>query len=242
MRTLFIRTCVVVVCLLSFVGLADAAPFVNLDFEQSTVQPGDPLVVPTSAAFPGWTARINGQTLSGVYHDYTGAGEPIVAIWDQPVVNVAFLLLEGSFMAYLKTGTNGFPGTISQIGDVPNGTKSLRLTCDGQQGPPTVRVNGSELPMVFISGIHAPRERAIYGGDISPFAGGTVELEFRSRTDLMFAPRQAFDAIEFSPMAIPEPSQIITAMVGFIALHPRWGNRPRLLNGNQNEEDPRSCR
>jgi hypothetical protein len=104
------------VCLLSVGGVAGAAPFVNLDFEQSTVQPNDPWVVPTASAFPGWSARINDQILSSVYHDYTGAGEPVVAIWDQPVQTEAFLLLEGRYMGYLKTGTNGMSPTLSQFG------------------------------------------------------------------------------------------------------------------------------
>ena len=43
-----------------------AAPFVNLDFEQSTVVPvgGDPRFIQAAPAFPGWTARLAGFSRS----------------------------------------------------------------------------------------------------------------------------------------------------------------------------------
>ena len=77
MRKPYIRTAVLAVMLAwTSASRLLAAPFVNLDFEQSTVQPSDPTVDPVSAAFPGWTARFDGAQTNFVYHNVAGAGEP----------------------------------------------------------------------------------------------------------------------------------------------------------------------
>src|SRR5262245_45319238 len=83
------RTRVFVLVVLAWIACppmqGDAAPFVNLDFEQSTVLPSDPVIVPTSAAFPGWTAWIGNVPQDFVYHDAQGAGDPVVALYDHDI-------------------------------------------------------------------------------------------------------------------------------------------------------------
>ncbi|MBC8105720.1 MAG: PEP-CTERM sorting domain-containing protein [Anaerolineae bacterium] len=204
---------------LSLVDRAVAAPFVNLDFEQSLVQPGDPLFVPTSRAFPGWTARIDNAVLNSVGHNYIGIGEPVVSVWDREVFGQGMLLLEGQFMAFLETNADGNRFTsLGQVGDVPGGTRSMTFLCDGLRGPPVFKVNGSLIPTVFISG---GIDVARYGADFTPFAGTSVELRFASGTlTATNNGKRTFDDVRFSSEPIPEPTTLpaLMALTGLLAV------------------------
>jgi hypothetical protein len=192
----------------SFVPCAGlAAPFVNLNFEQSTVQPNDPIVVPTSAAFPGWTAWIGNTTSNNVYHDFTGGGEPIVAVFDEAVIDAGFPLLQGNYMAYLSPSTSDVRTALSQVGDIPTGTRSMTLLCDGGAGPPIVKINGTTIPMLYRSGINFNGFPNIYAGDVTAFGGSTVELRLECATRFeLHSGRRAFDDVRFSQSPLPEPT------------------------------------
>ncbi|MBC8106060.1 MAG: hypothetical protein H7Z14_05680 [Anaerolineae bacterium] len=200
---------------LSIADRAGAAPFVNLDFEQSMVQPGGPLFVPTGVAFPGWTARVDNANFNSVGHNYIGIGEPVVSVWDREVLGQGMLLLEGQFMAFLETNADGNRFTsLSQTGDVPVGTRSLTLLCDGRRGPPGFKVDGTTVPMVFLSG---GLSRAMYGADITQFAGTTVELRLVSGTLTgENNGKRTFDDLRLSPIAIPEPAIGVAPLAAII--------------------------
>ncbi|MBC8107506.1 MAG: hypothetical protein H7Z14_13015 [Anaerolineae bacterium] len=220
-----------------------AAPFVNLDFELSTVQPTDPQVVPTAAAFPGWTARFGNNVSSTVFHDYAGAGEPIVAVYDMPAFGGSDALLQGEYMAVLGPGTDNAVTSLAQVGDIPTGTQSMTLLCAGHAGPPIVRVNGLLVSTTYLSGIPASGEVNVYGADVSAFAGQTIEIRFQSKT---FIPGEdfgfrSFDDVRFSPNPIPEPGwglcalPLIAMMMGQVKGHVDFSARTSAQPGR----DPR---
>jgi hypothetical protein len=205
MRRLLIRTSILAMTLLALTRIADAAPFVNLDFEQSTVQPGDPPAVPTSAAFPGWTARFGDAISSSVYHDFALPNEPIVAVYDHEVAGAIFVLLQGQYMAYVSTGQGTFT-SLSQVGDIPANAKSLTLLCDGSAGAPVVTIDGIPVPMHYLSGGIFNETIATCCGDISAFAGTNRELRLTSAPPKeLNSGRRAFDDVRFSATPIPEP-------------------------------------
>jgi len=183
---------------------ASAAPFVNLNFEQATVPPGTPAgFVPASQAFPGWTPRIGNSVLSTVAFNETGIGEGEVVLFDMPLA-IGGGVPQGRFGACLITDL-GFnvPASLSQVGDVPAGTKSLRLLADNFRPPPVVRINATDVPLVRLTppGLFFPIE---YGADITSFAGQTVDLAISSGL-LGTTPLVIGDAITLSATPIPEP-------------------------------------
>lgn len=205
----------------------DAAPFVNLDFEQSLVQPSDPSFVPAAAAFPGWTAEIGGVAQNFVYHDTGGIGEPVVALFDEPAQAGTMLLLQGQYMAYLETGTNTQRSSLSQVGDIPAGTKSITLLCDGGAGPPVVTLNGIPIEMIHLSGSTASHFINLYGGDVSAFAGSSAELRLQSDSfSTSFSGRRSLDDIRFSDSPLPEPAPYwIELLTSALLLNARSRNR-----------------
>lgn len=198
-----INVVVAFVLMLCVCTMGHASPFVNLDFEQSTVLPSDGSVVSTAAAFPGWTARFGNSTSSNVYHDYEGIGEPIVAVYDKGVSAANYVLLQGHYMGFLAPGTSNSITSLSQVGDVPLSAQFITLLADGAEGPPIVNANGVIVPMAFLSGSHLNGHAARYFGDIRTFAGTAVEFRFECTNFFNHASgRQSFDDVQF----VPEPA------------------------------------
>jgi hypothetical protein len=205
---------VVLLAALGLARVAVAAPFVNLDFEQSTVQPGDPTVVPTSAAFPGWTARFGANVSNSVYHNYLGSGEPIVAVFDQSAGNGSVALLQGRFMALVVPGTSNTLTSLSQTGEIPSETRSMWISSPGAAPPVILRINGTVVPTTFLSGLDSIGQVVTYGADLTAFAGQTVEMRFECGhysfpTD---TGARAFDNMRFSTTPIPEPTGVALSL------------------------------
>lgn len=198
---------------------APATPFVNLDFEQATVvfdPPGNPVFIQAAAAFPGWTAAIDGAPTSVVHYNFIGVGGPSVSLWDRPNINQNIPLLEGQYMATLVSGVgSNTVSSLSQTGDVPAVAQSITMLAQNNQGPPTLTINNVEVPLIKIGGGPFPFDAGVFAGDISGFAGQPVTMRFVSE-----APNgiNALDHIEFSSQPVPEPSVIAVALVSAWAL------------------------
>jgi hypothetical protein len=184
---------------------APAAPFINLDFEQATIAPGTPPgFVNASAAFPGWTANIRDVPQAQVLFNDFGLGGPVVALYDVPSLGLGLPVFQGRFSA--AVGGDVFAGTrasLSQVGDVPTGSRSLRFLAD-RITPPVVMVDSNVLPLVLLVAgpVSTP---SVFGVDIEAFSGQAIELQFFNPTP----PNGiigGLDAIEFSALPVPEPS------------------------------------
>ena len=206
---------------------APAAPFTDLDFEQASVVPTSfPPYVEAGPAFPGWTALINDHPISTVLYDSVGAGEVDVALWDMGSPGHLGQLLQGRFMAALiRDGSHPYTASLTQSGDIPPGSQSIRLLGDGGRGPVLIFINGAQVPLVRLDGVPISGFIDTYGGDVSSFAGQTVQLALRSLQD---TPQSAWavDDISFSGMPIPEASATPLAVV--IAFCLRYRRRPTM--------------
>jgi hypothetical protein len=169
-----------VILLLSFAcGAVRAAPFVNLNFEQATVPPGNQTTLPAGLAFPGWIARLDETVLSSVRYNDIGVGQASVTLYDMPnPSNTGIPVFEGKYGAILTGSVSGtVSASLAQVGDVPIDTRSIRLLAEGFRGPPALTVNSQVIPLLRLSsgGLGQP---ALFGGEIDSFAGATVEVRF----------------------------------------------------------------
>ena len=206
----------VTIVMLTLGAVSRAAPFVNMDFEQATVVPTHPpYYISAPAAFPNWTVRIGGVQYTEVAYNNNGIGEGQVSLWDRSDPSNVGQLLQGRYMAALNTdGAFGHLAALSQTGDIPSDARSIRLLGDGGRGPAAVSINGIDIPMVFIGGQPIFNRPAMYGGDISEFAGQTVELTVSSRFGPTFFYTVTADDIRFSTSPVPESP---LASLGLIA-------------------------
>jgi hypothetical protein len=206
MRSRFVRVAFAAV-VLSLTCNSFAAPFVNLDFEQATVVPVGGGFIQAAAAFPGWTPRIgNSTTSNAAYNTLSHEGPPRVSLFDVPTV---VPVLQGQYMAALGSWAP-FPeySSLEQAGQVPADALTIRMLANWYLGPPVVRMNGVIVPMQSLT--PSVSNIGIFAGEISAFAGSTVLLQLSSGKP----PSQivVFDAIEFSPLPIPEPTAAVLTL------------------------------
>lgn len=193
-----------------------AQDFINLDFEQAVVQPLEPdnVSLEWEKAVPGWshsdgfdTEHVSYNTTHvGVTQAYTLLESPVPSGWPEP--------LEGSYSLLFRNGsfcTTCVPNPwvhafVAQTGLVPSEALSIRLKAEG---PLSVFLDDLEIPMVSLGGNE-------YGGDISTYAGSIRELRIQNnRPSPIQQPSSLIvDAIEFSPVAIPEPASSILLLAG----------------------------
>src|SRR5882762_10337137 len=87
--------------------------FQNLDFESTSLAPGDPpSTVPVSAGMPGWTVLIGTTTQSTILFNDTTLGASSAAVLGRG--NSLSPVIEGNFMAFLNPGVdNQGPADVS---------------------------------------------------------------------------------------------------------------------------------
>ena len=117
------------------------------------------------------------------------------------------LVIGGAFSLSLSPG-----GSIAQTALVPAGTQLFLFKGRGI-GPAAslvVSLGGQDLPYIALS--NGP-SYTLYGADVSAFAGQTATLAFAAPM-----PEFLIDDIQFSPLAIPEPSFLALACSGGLVL------------------------
>jgi hypothetical protein len=186
-----------------------AQGFINLNFESANV-PGVPngqtgADVPISQGLPGWSAFYGGNPTTSVWHNNQTLGGAEIGIlgpaWDSSQI------LQGSYSVILQQSFVGQPtsAAIAQTGLIPSTARSLTFFSS-----PTslfqVTFAGQVIPLTQIG---SGPNYIIEGGDVSQFAGQTGELRFTAGTGTL-------DNIQFSPIAIPEPTG--TTLFGIGAL------------------------
>lgn len=216
---------------LSHATTAHAGAFANLDFEASSLVPATPPSFPipdpvsTELLFPSWTLRIGDSVQpTGFFNVYTLAGAQGALMASlTPQQNV----IEGAKSVYLSGWVFGTSTSLSQVGDVPAGTESVRfIVRDSSFGiapiPPSpllLRMDGQNVPLVLLS--QSGTGDFVYGGDISAWAGLSAELRigvggYVSGNE---NPYGIFDSISFSPEPVPEPASaavLIVAAAGML--------------------------
>lgn len=169
--------------------VVQSAPFQNLGFDEANtnnVVDLGPLVGSTEDLLPGWEANFGATML----FDAAAAGFGYTALISKrgPVAQPYAIPVGGKYALVLSPRTAPPPEGpfirhwISQTGDVPADAMSLRFMNVGS--PFEVRVNGGILPLMYTYETGQPESwlrRADVMGDISGFAGQTVELRFTTQ-------------------------------------------------------------
>jgi len=185
--------------------------FGNLDFELANV----PFVpagqvgadVPTSQGLPKWSAFYGAGQSSTIQHNTLSLGGAEVAIlgpaWSSSDI------LQGSYSVLLAQSTAGAPTTaaIAQTGMIPPTATTLTFFTSPVESF-AVTFSGHVIPLVQLG--TGPNYK-ILGGDISAFAGQTGELRFTAGGGIL-------DNIQFSSIAIPEPSVAALAVLAAMVL------------------------
>jgi len=105
--------------------------------------------------------------------------------------------------------------TIEQTGLIPVGTQSIQAKFSVGATDFTVSLNGQNIPMSPLASASA---FTLFGGDVSAFAGQTVDLSISA---LSVSPQNTFnivsvDSIVFSTTAVPEPETWALLLCGAV--------------------------
>jgi hypothetical protein len=210
-----------VCCLVAVTLCGVAAPFQNLGFDDST-----------SGLVSGWQIISGSNTISsGAQIDGVPFGPPadIADVFlftpnnpnQYPVVGKYSLVLVPAFDFGRFTQS---PASISQIGDIPSDAKSIEFI--NFLSSFELRVNGNLIPLTYEISPGSLYPTGV--GDISGYAGQTVELKFTTIPHTVLPPfgvdhfYYGIDSITFSPDSIPEPSTWALLGLGGTCLLFRW--------------------
>ena len=175
--------------------------FLNLDFEDATIEPtpvgggifpADPL-----QALPGWTVGGPNTTVS---YNRESIGGPMVSLMGPDFPNYAgFTPLQGSYSVLLYYFSAYGAPTLSQTARVPSFSQSINFLVGSGMGDAVVTMNGVNIPLIPIAG-------GRLAGNVSAFAGSVAQLTF-STPDIGGYPGQLLylDDIQFSTSVVPEP-------------------------------------
>lgn len=212
---------------LAGIAVASAKDFENLNFDEGTLSPG-PIndgPQPIGTYLPGWTAHMGPQELTEVYFGYQSSAYGRVAVSPQERRPFTFegrygLLLQGG--PEFLSSSPAVPASISQVGLIPAGTKSLLFRSD-IASPTEVRINGKAISLYAVEKVSFT---TIYGVDVSDFAGQEVDLSFVNYANPAEPGFAAIDSLQFSSsVTVPEPSTCALLGSGGLAL--LWAVRRR---------------
>ena len=184
--------------------------FVNLGFESANLPvlpPGQSDTALASDAIPGWTGLRNSTLVSSVIHNGLPLS-PQICIFG-PNYTPASQILDGQFTVELISSPfpppNGpiFNMSIEQRGLIPINSQSLQFKAAGILESLRVFLNGVSLTL---SPIITATNYTLFGADVSPYGGQTVDLRFTCFSTPTVGQFVYLDAIQFSPAAVPEPS------------------------------------
>ena len=186
--------------------------FQNLNFESSLI-PQTQAAGSVSAmnAFPGWTTYISTQQLTQVGFNDPALGSTWVSL--QGTNTLSFPALAGGFSALLQGGisplpTGGFVSTeasIEQTGLIPQGSQSIRFQALAGSASLVVSLGGQPVQFSVVSNFN---NIFFVAGDVSSFAGQTVDLRFSALPPSpgIGPSNWEIDSIVFSAQSAPEPN------------------------------------
>ena len=158
--------------------------FQDLDFESATVSNlphNQSEGVSVTNGFPGWSAYIGTNQLTGVGHNTITLGAASVSLLG-PQYILTYTPLQGNYSATLQAGnvlSDAFlhPASIAQTGLIPDGTKSMRFQATFPSNTFEVAVGGLGVPFVALG-------NNSYLCDVSAFANQTQEIRFTMNTNV----------------------------------------------------------
>jgi hypothetical protein len=187
------------------------AGFTNLNFESAHLPfppgPGGQTISVTDA-LPGWTVLLNSTEQGFVRYNEVSTGGTLMSLID-PYFALTSIgeVIDGSYSLLLFAGGGVSPGinaSISQTGTVPTGSLSLRFVSyhDASSGGLSLYFGGTSLPFQPLGDVSD--RYALYGADISAFAGLSGELTFKVQALPPYGTGSSIlDNIQF---VVPEPS------------------------------------
>ena len=193
--------------------------FVNLDFEGATVVSNDPFFgfLDWNLAAPGWS-HSSGSDTSIIYygHEHVGATQYYMLYSAVSPAAAPGTQLAGQYSLGFSSGyASSAPGApwvqayLAQTGLIASNARSIQFLARGNSF--ALFVGGIQVPLLSLGG-------NTYAGDISAFAGTTVEFRIVN-TSLAVHDPVVVDGIVFSPTVVPEPSTLAL----FAALGGAWG-------------------
>ena len=120
--------------------------------------------------------------------------------------------IEGNFSVLLTASSESV--SISQMAFIDASSQSLRFKAIPGNGTFGVTIAGAPIQIVPLETTPA---YTLYGGDVSPFAGQTMELKFTAFSSSGLN-NLYLDSIEFSPVVVPEPRLMTFAVVASVLL------------------------
>lgn len=200
------------VAIASTVSALGQGTFRNLDFESASLPilpPGQGAFASAGDAFPFWQVYLGDNLQSTVGYNALSIGGAAVSILGPNFNQFQDAILEGSFTAALAAGAGSSSASLRQMGTVPIDAQSLRVLIpsapDSFQRNFNFALNGVTVAMLPVSVGPTITE---YGGDVTAFAGLTLELSISAYLSPAAPTFFGFrlDDIQFSNQAIPEPS------------------------------------
>jgi hypothetical protein len=193
-----------------------AQTFVNLDFESAQLSGLVPQTyVPFENALPGWHGYViaSGGEMQVLTQAFYTAQSPFIADSPQisiqttnapflssglvPIQGLCSVFLDGIFFPHSSLGPEA---AIGQIGKIPNDAQSLIFL-----GVFAGKVFFAGQPLSY-SVLETSTNYYTFAADISQFAGQTGELLFETTHTPPPGVWATLDNIQFSPLAVPEPS------------------------------------
>jgi len=196
-------------------GAAGQGAFTNLDFESAQVVVNEPTFgfLDWNLAAPGW-GHSSGSDLGIVYYRQEHVGlTGYYMLYDSlspayaPGTQLADRYSLGFSSGYVSSsfGAPWQQNYLSQTGTIQSDAQSIRLLARGSFA---IFVGGTEIPMQYLGG-------NAYAGEISAFAGTTTDVRIVNTSMTIHDP-VVLDNIVFSPVAVPEPSTLALAVLGFL--------------------------
>ena len=225
----------IIVLLLLARGLeANCAPFQNLGFDEADTN-GVPSNTfgPAGPMLPGWKLFDEHGETRFIGYNADVIGLNLVVLYDKNYLNFGGPApVEGKYALGLWPGP-GLEVTefalyhLTQIGEVPADAKTIHFVNFGSGFE--LLFNGKEVPLIYDypPGGRPPRFNRDVPipavGDISAFAGQTVELEFITLSPFGLSDGlYGIESISFSPELIPESSTWALLALGGTCLLFRW--------------------
>ena len=232
------KPCLAIVCALGLaLSSAFAATFQNLDFDSATTNitlslPPDQGVGygPASDLLPGW------QLFQG-----TDPVSPLVGYNLNPIsLGVASIYdansqgfpapVSGTYSLGLYPGyplSEYEPFSLVQTGDIGANVQSIRFINYGS--PFELRVNGTLIPLSYEyqpGSTNLDTRLANVTGDVSAFAGQTVQLKFTT-VQMPGSVVNGLDDIGLSAQTAPEPAETALFLLGLCLMGYEFGRRRR---------------
>ncbi|HEY3855174.1 MAG TPA: hypothetical protein VGO67_12335 [Verrucomicrobiae bacterium] len=171
-----------------------------------------------SVLFPNWQVLVGGTPTSVVGYNTETLGAPFVSMWDD---KLGYVPIQGDYTAFLQSARLGSQSAtvgLSQTGLVPEGTESIQLDANQEEGSSfVVMLGGNVVPM---SPVQSFSGYTLYEGNASEWAGQSVALTITELPpdNQEFSPNLLqLDNISFSPNPItitPEPDALTLMSVG----------------------------